>query len=54
MFGRKWSDSNIWKDKVTILMFEMMRQEFHCFEGQDKNSSLWKVKVRIPLFGRIR
>ena len=24
------------------------------FEGQDENSNVWKGKVRIPMFGRIR
>ena len=35
-------------------MFKRIRSEFQCLEGQDKNSNVWKDKVRIPMFGKIR
>ena len=28
--------------------------EFHCFEGEEQKTNLYKNKTRIPVFGRIR
>ena len=46
-------NSNVWKDKIRILPFGMIRQ-FQCLVGWDKNSNVWKNKIRIPMSGRIR
>ena len=35
-------------------MFGRIRPEFQCLEGKDQNSKVWKDKVRIPMFERIR
>ena len=37
-------NSNVWKDKVRILMFGKIRSEFN----------VSKDKARIPMFGKIR
>ena len=34
-------------------MFEKIRPESQCSEGYGKNSSVWKDKVRIIMFGKI-
>ena len=34
-------------------MFERIRSELQCLEKQDQNSSVWKDKVTIPMFGTI-
>ena len=30
-------------------MFESIRPEIQCLEGQGQNSSVWKGKIRIPI-----
>ena len=35
-------------------MFERIRPEIKCLEGQGQNSNVWKERARIPVFGRIR
>ena len=35
-------------------MLEKIRPEFQCLERKGQNSNVWKDKVRIPMFGRIR
>ena len=35
-------------------MFERIRPEFQCLEGEDQKYNVWKDKVRIPVFGRVR
>ena len=35
-------------------MLERIRQEFQCFKGQDQKYNVWKDKVRIPVFARVR
>ena len=39
---------------VRIPTFGQIRPEFQCWEGYDQNSNVWKDKVRIPMFGKIR
>ena len=52
MFGTEDKNSNVWKDKIRILPFGMIRCQ--CLVGWDKNSSVWKNKITIPMSGRIR
>ena len=35
-------------------MFERIRPEFQCLEGEGQNSSVWKDTTRILRFGRVR
>ena len=35
-------------------MFRRIRSQFECLTGLGHNSIVWKDKVRIPMFGRIR
>ena len=46
-------NSNAWKHKVRIPMFEKIRSKFQCWERLGQNSNLWKDMVTIPTFGKI-
>ena len=56
-------NSNILKDKITILKFKRKRKKIHwlkaweklqCLEEQDQNSNDWKDTKGNIMFGRIR
>ena len=51
---RYGQNSNVWKNKDRIPMFQKIRTEYQCLERKDQNSDVWKDKDRIPMFRKIR
>ena len=46
-------NSNASKDNINIAMFQRIRSELQCLKGREKNSNIWKKRIRIPMFGRM-
>ena len=40
--------------RARIPMFGRIRSKFQCLEGSGQSSNVWRDKVRISIFGRIR
>ena len=47
----KDKNSNVWKEKIRMIMFGNIRQKFQRLKGWDKNSNVWKHKRRLLVFG---